>query len=166
MAPRKPELLDLLRKREGRNEGPGIPPGPKSPRVPFQSRRQLPPWVPLVLVVVVLAGLVWLGSGLLGGGDHYTIDAGSWYGEAQQAEAVRYAQPLKAQAEQAHGAIYIELLKTGQQDGTIAYQIVIGKAAKVSELASLLEWVQGVTLPELPAGERPFADAKIVPLPN
>jgi hypothetical protein len=118
--------------------------------------------------VVVLAGLAWLGSGLFGGGgDKFTIDAGTWSGTAQKDEAVRYALPLRAQAKQAHGeSIYFDLLEASQPDGTFTYKIVVGRAATVAELAELLEWVQGVTLPELPAGERPFADAKIAPHPK
>ncbi len=128
----------------------------------------MPPWVPLVLVVVVLGGLAWLGSGLLGGGgDKFTVHARSWHGEELEAEAARYARPLKAQAREAYGdSIYLELLRSPHADGSLTYHIVVGKAATVTELAELLEWVQGVTLPDLPAGERPFADAIIAPPPK
>lgn len=159
MSPKKPELLDVLRRQESHKEAPGNPGTPSPPRAPSQSRRPLPPWVPLVAAVLVLGGLVWLlGSLFAGNGETYVVRAASWAGADQESQAKADSRALLAQlpADTAY-----DLRRLEAEDGAISFVLLLGEASAEDDLTPLLSTVRAASLPDAAAGERPFADAVI-----
>ena len=158
MAPKKQQLLDLLREQKGRREAPGGTGGPSPSPAPSQPRRPLPPWIPLVAAVVVLGGLVWLLSGFFGGSEQFAVHAATWFGEAQQTQAVEESRGLRAQLPE---GTEFDLRISDQADGTARYDLYVGSAGSKEGLAELLSTIRTASLPNLPAGARPFADATV-----
>lgn len=188
MAPRKRELLDVLRHQQGAGEGEpqAAPTAPRDVRFRFRfGPKQRRAWLRVALVVLWLVLVVWLVRLLLGEGDAPTATGGdrpaaagagdasvaaasgfgvlaiTFQGESNRQSAVELALRLKTEA-----ALPDVTLHETRGSGKVFYEIFVGSADDPAALQPLLQRVRSLALPGMSSGQFTTALIKRRPASN